>query len=176
MRLATQVADGLMTSDFCVSLMRSRVDEINAALDGAGRPRDGFRISNVWAWHIKADEAESYREARRELITRGFLAEQYFAPFLDPEELRLVRANFRAFMRGFTDRSGHIEGVPGALVDKMVRNISLVGGLDSLDAAIATLREFARAGVSEIALRVHDDPADAIRLIGERVAPALRSS
>jgi 5,10-methylenetetrahydromethanopterin reductase len=176
MRLATQVADGLMTSDFCVSLMRSRVDEINAALDGAGRPRDSFRISNVWAWHIKADVAESFREARRELITRGFLAEQYFAPFLDPEELTLVRANFRAFMRAFTDRSGHIEGVPGALVDKMVRNISLVGGLDSLDAAIATLREFARAGVSEIALRVHDDPADAIRLIGERVAPALRSS
>jgi limonene-1,2-epoxide hydrolase len=36
---------------------------------------------------------------------------------------------------------------------------------------LATLREF--AGVTEIAFRVHDDPADAIRIIGERIAPAL---
>jgi hypothetical protein len=36
------------------------------------------------------------------------------------------------------------------------------------------LHEFAAAGLTEIALRVHDRPADAIRLIGEHVIPALR--
>jgi len=174
MRLATRLADGLMTSDFCVSLMKARVDEINEALDAAGRARDSFRISNVWAWHIKEDAGESHREARRELITRGYLAEQYFAPFLEPEELALVRRNFRAFLTAFHDRSGTIKGVPEPLVDKMVRNISLVGGLDAIDQAVETLRDFARSGVTEIALRIHDDPADAIRLIGERIAPALR--
>ncbi|MDH4023642.1 MAG: LLM class flavin-dependent oxidoreductase [Gammaproteobacteria bacterium] len=174
MRLATRLADGLMTSDFCVSLMKTRVEEIHAALDAVGRDRSSFRISNVWAWHIKADAGESQKEARRELITRGYLAEQYFAPFLDPEELALVRRNFRAFLKAFHDRSGRIEGVPEPLVNKMVSNISLVGGLDAVDKAVDTLREFARTGVTEIALRIHDDPADAIRLIGERIAPALR--
>ena len=174
MRLATRLADGLMTSDFCVSLMRSRVGDIHAALDAAGRARDSFRISNVWAWHIKADAEESLREARRELLTRGYLAEQYFAPFLSPEELALVRANFRSFIQAFHDRTGRIQGVPDALVSKMVSNISMAGGLDAIDPAIETLREFARSGVTEIAIRIHDDPADAIRLIGERVAPALR--
>ena len=174
MRLATRLADGLMTSDFCVPLMKTRVAEIHEALDAAGRARESFRISNVWAWHIKADAAESQREARRELITRGYLAEQYFAPFLDPDELRLVRANFAAFIKAFNDRSGRIEGVPDSLVNKMVKNISMTGGLEAIDPAIETLRDFARSGVTEIALRVHDDPADAIRLIGERLAPALR--
>jgi alkanesulfonate monooxygenase SsuD/methylene tetrahydromethanopterin reductase-like flavin-dependent oxidoreductase (luciferase family) len=174
MRLAARLADGLMTSDFCVSLMKNRVEEIHAALDTVGRDRSSFRISNVWAWHIKADAGESQKEARRELITRGYLAEQYFAPFLDPEELALVRRNFRAFLKAFHDRSGRIEGVPEPLVNKMVSNISLVGGLDAIDEAVETLRQFARTGVTEIALRIHDDPADAIRLIGERIAPALR--
>ncbi len=174
MRLATQLADGLMTSDFCVSLMKTRVAEIHAALDAAGRARDSFRISNVWAWHIKADAEASLREARRELLTRGYLAEQYFAPFLNPGELAVVRANFRAFVNAFNDRTGRIEGVPDTLVNKMVDNISLAGGLDAIDKAIDTLRDFARTGLTEIALRIHDEPADAIRLIGERVAPALR--
>ena len=60
------------------------------------------------------------------------------------------------------------------LVTKMIRNISFAGGLDQIEPAIETLRDFAAAGLTEIALRVHDQPADAIRLIGERVLPALR--
>jgi hypothetical protein len=56
----------------------------------------------------------------------------------------------------------------------MIRNISFAGGLDQIGPAIDTLKEFADAGLTEIALRVHDDPADAIRLIGEQVMPALR--
>jgi hypothetical protein len=56
----------------------------------------------------------------------------------------------------------------------MIRNISFAGGLDQIEPAIETLKAFAAAGLTEIAIRVHDDPADAIRLIGERVIPALR--
>jgi hypothetical protein len=36
------------------------------------------------------------------------------------------------------------------------------------------LRQFEAAGLTEIALRIYENPADTIRLIGERVAPALR--
>jgi hypothetical protein len=35
------------------------------------------------------------------------------------------------------------------------------------------LQNFADAGLTEIALRVHDDPAEAIELIGRHVLPAL---
>lgn len=174
-RMAVKHADGLITSDFVVPLMKEFVGEARAELQAAGRAGAGFRFSNFWAWHIKEDAAASFAEARRELMLRGWLREKYFAPFLDPDELALMRAHEKDFLNAFLRGSDVIEGVPAALVDKMVRNISFVGGLDQLEPAIETLRGFADAGLTEIAIRVHDDPADAIRLIGERVIPALRS-
>jgi 5,10-methylenetetrahydromethanopterin reductase len=173
MRLATKMADGLMTSDFCIPLMRQRIEEIYAELDALDRPRESFRISNFWAWHIKEDADASWAEARRELILRGYLGKQYFEPFLEADELQLMLDHFDDFLAAWKQGSDEIKDVPDALVRKMISNISYVGGLDAIDQAIDSLREFARAGLTEIALRVHDDPAAAIRLIGERVAPAL---
>ena len=172
-RMSAQIADGLITSDFCVPLMKRFIEEAHNDLQECGRSPADFRISNFWAWHIKADVEASYREARRELILRGYLGEQYFEPFLDPDEIALMRSHFKEFMDAFMNRTGIIENVPDELVRKMIDNISFVGGLDAIEDAVATLQAFASAGLTEIALRVHDDPADAIRLIGERVLPAL---
>lgn len=172
-RLSAKLADGLMTSDFCVPLMKSFIEDTHADLEAAGRsPRD-FRISNFWAWHIKEDAEASMREARRELILRGYLGEQYFQPFLSDDEMKLMLDNFQAFLDAFMNGTDVIAGVPDGLVNKMIENISFAGGLDALDHAISILNEFADIGLTEIALRVHDDPADAIRLIGERVIPNL---
>lgn len=173
-KLSAELADGLITSDFVPALMKEFIASTHADLRAAGRSPADFRISNFWAWHIKKDAAASMAEARRELMLRGWLVDQYFAPFLDPDELRLMRAHEKDFLNAFLRGSPVIENVPDALVTKMIRNISFAGGLDQIEPAIATLRAFAAAGLTEIALRVHDDPADAIRLIGERVLPALR--
>jgi len=172
-RLSAELADGLITSDFCVPIMRDFIIDTHADLAAAGRSAADFRISNFWAWHIKEDAEASMREARRELVLRGWLGEQYFAPFLEPEEVRFMRDHFKNFLDAFLNGTHEIEGVPDDLIEKMVRNISFAGGLDQIEPAIDTLREFADAGLTEIAIRVHDDPADAIRLIGERVIPAL---
>lgn len=172
-KLATELADGLITSDFVPSLMADFVSKARGELVAAGRAPATFRFSNFWAWHIKQDAEASLREARRELMLRGWLVDQYFAPFLDPDELQLMRAHEKDFLNAFLRRAGVIENVPPALVDKMIRNISFAGGLDQIEPAIATLKAFAAAGLTEIALRVHDNPAEAIKLIGERVLPAL---
>jgi 5,10-methylenetetrahydromethanopterin reductase len=173
-KLSAELADGLITSDFVVPLMKEFIAHTHEELRAAGRSPQDFRISNFWAWHIKKDVAASMAEARRELMLRGWLGEQYFAPFLEPDEVRLMRAHERDFLNAFLRGTDVIENVPEALVTKMIRNISFAGGLDQIEPAIETLRAFAAAGLTEIALRVHDDPADAIRLIGERVLPALR--
>lgn len=173
-RLSARLADGLMTSDFCVPLMKSFIEATHADLEASGRSPNDFRISNFWAWHIKEDAKASMREARRELILRGYLGEQYFRPFLDDDEMKLMLDNFQAFLDAFMNSTDVIAGVPDELVNKMIDNISFAGGLDAIDNAIATLNEFAEIGLTEIALRVHDDPADAIRLIGERVIPKLK--
>jgi alkanesulfonate monooxygenase SsuD/methylene tetrahydromethanopterin reductase-like flavin-dependent oxidoreductase (luciferase family) len=173
-RLSAELADGLITSDFVVPLMKDFIAEIHADLRTFGRDPGQFRISNFWAWHIKEDPKASFAEARRELMLRGWLVDQYFAPFLDPDELKLMRTHEQDFLNAFLRSSSTIENVPDALVSKMIRNISFAGGHDQIEPAIETLKGFAAAGLTEISLRVHDDPADAIRLIGERVLPALR--
>jgi 5,10-methylenetetrahydromethanopterin reductase len=173
-RLSAQLADGLITSDFVVPLMREFIARTHEELRAAGRSPADFRISNFWAWHIKKDAAASMAEARRELMLRGWLGEQYFAPFLDSDEVKLMRAHEQDFLNAFLRGTDVIENVPDALVTKMIRNISFAGGLEQIEPAIETLKAFAAAGLTEIAIRVHDDPADAIRLIGELVIPALR--
>jgi hypothetical protein len=87
--------------------------------------------------------------------------------------MKCMTDNFQAFRNAFLRGTDVIEGAPEDLVNKMIDNISFAGGLDKIDQAVETLQEFADIGLTEIALRVHDDPADAIRLIGERVMPAL---
>ncbi len=173
-RLSAELADGLITSDFIVPLMQDFVTQTHADLKAVGRSPKDFRISNFWAWHIKQDAEASWREARRELVLRGWLGEKYFAPFLTADEVQFMRAHFRDFLDAFMKSTHVINNVPDDLIRKMITNISFTGGLDQVDHAIETLQAFARAGLTEIALRVHDDPADAIRLIGERVWPALR--
>jgi alkanesulfonate monooxygenase SsuD/methylene tetrahydromethanopterin reductase-like flavin-dependent oxidoreductase (luciferase family) len=173
-RLSAELADGLMTSDFVLALMQEFVTATHADLKAAGRsPRD-FRIGNVWAWHIKKDAEASMREARRELMLRGWLGEHFFAPFLDPDELKVMREHERDFLNAFTRGTGVIENVPEGLVTKMVENISSAGGLDQIEPTLEMLKQFAAMGVTEIAFRLHDDPAEAVKLIGERVAPAFR--
>jgi hypothetical protein len=54
-----------------------------------------------------------------------------------------------------------------------VENLTFAGDHSAVDNAIEHLRAFEQAGLAEVALKVHDEPADAIRLIGERVVPAL---
>ena len=86
-----------------------------------------------------------------------------------------MRAHEKDFLNAFLRGTDVIENVPDTLVTKMIRNISFAGGLDQIEPAIEILKAFAGAGLTEIALRVHDDPADAIKLIGERVVPALEA-
>jgi 5,10-methylenetetrahydromethanopterin reductase len=173
-KLSTELADGLITSDFVVSLMKDFIDNTHTELKAAGRSPADFRISNFWAWHIKEDAEESRAEARRELMLRGWLGEQYFAPFLDGDELQFMRDHEQDFLNAFLRGTDVIENVPDDLVNKMIENISFVGGLDKIDPAIDTLKQFADVGLTEIAIRVHDDPASAIKLIGERIWPALQ--
>ena len=173
-RMAVKHADGLITSDFVPPLMKAFVDDAKADARAAGRDPAALRFSNFWAWHIKKDAKASFAEARRELMLRGWLCEQYFAPFLEPDEVKLMRDHEQDFLNAFLRGTDVIENVPPELVDKMVRNISFVGGLDQVDRAIETLKAFAAAGLTEIAIRIHDDPADQLKLIGERVIPALR--
>jgi len=107
------------------------------------------------------------------LIWRGLLQPWHTAPFLGDEDAAFVEAKKDAFLQAFLNRDDSIDGVPDEIVEALVDNLTFAGDLDNIGRVAEHLRAFEQAGLDEVALKVHDDPADAIRLIGEHLVPAL---
>jgi alkanesulfonate monooxygenase SsuD/methylene tetrahydromethanopterin reductase-like flavin-dependent oxidoreductase (luciferase family) len=173
LRMSAAVADGTMMSDVPLSRMAEVMGHIDEGLSDAGRDRSDFRINNFFAWHIKKDRDASMAEARQGLIWRGLLQEWHISTFLGAEECALVEANRPAFLNAFLQRSDRIEGVPPEIVDALVENLTFAGDVAAIDKAIEHLKAYEAAGLGEVALKVHENPDDAIRMIGEHVVPAL---
>jgi alkanesulfonate monooxygenase SsuD/methylene tetrahydromethanopterin reductase-like flavin-dependent oxidoreductase (luciferase family) len=173
LRMGARVADGIMMSDVIRPLVDEAVATVRSALAQNHRSESEFMINSAIAFHMKADRETSIREARRELITRAILGEWYLRSFLDDEEVAVVRDNIQSFFDAYRVKSHVIKGVPDEILDKLVANLTIAGDLDDLDARIEELRNYAATGVTQICFRTHDDPAFAIRLIGENIAPAL---
>jgi hypothetical protein len=49
------------------------------------------------------------------------------------------------------------------------------GDLSDIDYQLERFQQFADAGMTELSLRLHDDPMEGLELIGEHVIPALRA-
>ena len=94
--------------------------------------------------------------------------------FLADDEVELVMRSAPAFWQAFNAGTHIVDGVPDSVLDAMVDNLTFTAAIKDLDYKIDKLHEFAAAGLSGISLRLYQDPADSIRLLGERVIPALR--
>lgn len=174
LRAAARASDGVMMSDIPLQMLDHQLAMLGEALAAEGRDPAGFRISNFLAWHVKTDREKSLAESRRELMIRGWLEKDWLTPFLSPEDVDFVLKNTWPFLKAFRERHGNIEGVPARITDALVEGLSCAGDLGDLERHTGRLQEFARRGLTEIALRLHDDPADSIRMLGEKVLPALR--
>jgi len=173
LRAAARYADGIMVSDFTVDRVRWAREIVDASLVAAGRAPAAFPVNNFWAWHVKEDAAEARREATIWLAVRGTIYPKYINDILDEDEAAIVTANTASFIRAYHDKTDRIEGVPDAIVGRIVDACTSASSIADLDHEIERLRQFAAAGLTQIALRVYDDPAASIRLIGERIVPAL---
>ena len=173
LRMGGRVADGVMMSDVPLPSIEAAV---GYARDGIVRrevPIDHFHISNIWAWHIKADAETARREARRELALRGVMKRWYTEPFLSAEDADFVDEHRDAFFKAYWRRTHEIEGIREDVIQSLVDGLTITGDLVDLDQKMHELSTFKVAGVNELAFRIHDDPADSIRIIGARVVPAL---
>lgn len=173
LRLSAALADGIMMSDVPLLRMEEVSGHIDDGLRDAGRDREQLQVNNFFAWHIKENLAESVAEARQGLIWRGFLQNWHMATFLDPDECELVQAHRPAFLNAFLQHSDQIEGVPEKIVDALVENLTFAGDMSAIDGVVAHLRAFEEAGLDAVALKVHGEPDRAIRIIGEKLVPAL---
>lgn len=175
MKMEARVADGVyigcVPPEFIAPAMAA-VREGAAKREPGRRP---MRVNAFWAWHIKKDRKEAYRESTRELPWRARkLDPELCALFLTPDEVQLVRDKYDAYVAAWFDRSGKPKGIPESISNRLCEGLTSTGGLEDLDREIERFRLFGKGGLTEVALRLHDDPMDALKIIGERVVPALR--
>jgi len=177
-RMGARLADGIQLSDFTPDMIPGAMDNVRTGLARRKEPAMDFRVGNFWAFHIKKGRDTSMYEARRELIWRGAIAAKYehdIARFTTgDDEVKLVIDNWDNFFKAFWTRSGVIDGVPEDLVNRLISGMSSAGDLGDLDREIERFRAFKASGLTELALRLFDDPLDGLRIIGESVLPALR--
>jgi len=173
LRAAARYADGIMVSDFTIDRVRWAREIIDASLIEAGRSPDTFPVNNFWAWHVKEDAEAARREARIWLAVRGTIYPKYIGDILDEDEAQIVNDNINSFIRAYHQKTHLIDGVPDAIVDRIVDACTSASSIADLDHEIERIQQFKAAGLTQIALRIYDDPAASIRLIGERLVPAL---
>jgi 5,10-methylenetetrahydromethanopterin reductase len=173
MKMSAQVADNIMVGDPLPERFSATMDMLDGYLGEAGRSRDELRISGLIAWHVKADKAASISEARQQLALRGMLEAWYLDEFLDKDDCDLVESHRNVFFAAYKNKSDHIEGVPEPILEKLVDNLSFSGTPADLDPHIERLQDLGRRGLNEVALKLHEDQADAIRVIGEYIVPAM---
>lgn len=174
LNMAARFADGTMVSDMIEPMLPGTMQTLHDALDRHGRKRGEFRVNNFCAFHVKKDREVSFAEARRELMLRGWLGEEWYEPLLTTEESAIVAANKNAFLTAYRTRSGDIKGVPPEICAKLVEGLSLAGDISDLDRHVERLKLFEAAGMNENALRLHDDPEEGLHIIGRELLPRLR--
>ncbi|HHQ13594.1 MAG TPA: LLM class flavin-dependent oxidoreductase [Chromatiales bacterium] len=174
-RMATRVADGIMTSDFTVPMVQELMHGLSRGRARRRREAGEFEVNNFFAWHLKSDRAESRAEARRYLVLRGILRPRYLLTFISQEDCDFVQAHMGAFWAAYNRHSDKIEGVPDRIVDQLIDNLALTGDLSDIDRILEHLHEFEATGLTAIALGLHDDPAEGIRQIGRYVVPEFTS-
>jgi hypothetical protein len=171
--MAAGVADGTMMGDVPLTRMAEVTGYIDEGLHASGRDRQDFRVSNFFAWHIGNDREVSLAEARQGLIWRGFLQDWHISTFLEEDECALVQQNREAFLSAFLQQNDRVQGVPDHIVDALVDNLTFAGDARDIDRVIDKLKAYEAAGLDEAALKIHGEPEDALRLIGEQLIPAF---
>jgi 5,10-methylenetetrahydromethanopterin reductase len=172
--MASRIADAIMLGDTTAERLKTSLRQIDENLKSHNRSRDDLRVGALIAWHVKENKAASISEAKRQLALRGMLDIWYLETFLNEEECQIVDANRDKFFYAYKQKSDVIEGVPETIVDKLVDNLTMSGDYNNIDHHIDTLQRYRDMGLDEIAFKLHEDHAASIKVIGERIVPALK--
>lgn len=176
-RMGARLADGIQFSDFTVDMLPEAMELIGKGLAQRDEPAEDFRVGNFWAWHIKPDLEASMYEGRRELIWRAALVgmnEKEIMPFLhDEQEMQVIRDHWEELRIAFRSRSGDCPNIPNDILHRLIHGMASAGTLDDIDREVERYRQFAAGGLTELSIRLFDEPMDGLKMLGERVLPAL---
>ncbi len=176
MKMAGKVADGVYLGAIPTEIIAPAMAAVRDGQAARTTPRvHPARVNAFWGWHIKYDRAKAHMESRRELAWRGRkLDADVCRLYLTEEETQLVVSKFQAFVDAWFDRSGIVKGVPDDICNRLMYGLTSTGGLEDMDREVERFKTFERAGLTEIALRLHEDPMEGLDIIGKHLLPRLR--
>jgi 5,10-methylenetetrahydromethanopterin reductase len=174
LRMAAGAADGIFMSDLSVNLTTQAIEAVKARQHEMGRESKGYRFNNFMAWYIYDDAAEARHEARRWIGFRALFRDYMMLEFMSPEDFQLILDHIPEIYAMAPKNEDSVEGLPDHLLDLCVDKLTLTGGVEDLDRVIEHLLEFKALGVTHICLELKNHQEHGLKLIGERVLPALR--
>lgn len=173
-RSSAKYAQGIYLGDHLPEHVAAANDVIKTEQAAIGRSDDSFRLLNFWAWHVKDSQDDARAEARIWLAMRATPWPQFYHHGILPDdEMQLVWDNLKEINMAYYKRDPDIKGVPQDILDRLVDQCGSTSAIDDLDHEIDRIQRFEAAGLTDIALRIYENPDDSIRLIGERVMPAF---
>ena len=175
MRMEGRVADGVYIGATPPEIICSAIENIKIGIDKRVNNEQRVEINSFWAWHIKKDKEEAYRESRRELAWRARKLElELLENYFNPEDSQLITENFESFVDAYFDRSGNIKNIPIDLANHLCEVFTSTGVIEDIDREIVRFKAFEAAGQTQLSLRLHDDPMQALDLIGQMVIPYFK--
>ena len=166
LRLAGEIGDGAMPMATPPESVAPLVAAVRSGAESAGRNPDDLEIV-ACVWLSLSEDGRATGEPLRPMIAT-------FAPYLEDHALEAIglgRAELEP-LRALVD-NGRLDEAAAAVTPPMFA-LGLTGTPDEVAERIGAL---AGAGVTHVSLGgpLGPDPREAIRLLGERVLPALRS-
>lgn len=173
LRLGAEKSDGVMVTDMPLAYLGSLVARLRGELAKARPDATAFVLSNWFVWNVQGTRAEAERLARRQLAFRLYyirdIAASIGLPDADARELAAKQPEMlRAIFGG-----GEPWSPAPPVAERLIEHLTLTSDRRGLDGCVGRLLEFARLGLTDIALAPHGDPAAAIELIGDAVIPAV---
>jgi 5,10-methylenetetrahydromethanopterin reductase len=174
LHMAATTAEGVFMSDLSVNLATYAINRVHETRTEAGLSSDGYRFNNFMAWYVYDDPAEARHEAKRWIGFRALFREYMMSEFMNPEEFQQILDHVPQIYAMAAKDEDFVEGLPDELLDRCVDELTLTGGLDQIDRIIEHLLEFKAIGVTHMCIELKKHQAHGIKLLGERVIPALQ--
>ena len=175
MRMEGRVADGVYIGATPPEVLEEAIDNIQIGKEKRLDGNEDVLINSFWAWHIKSDKEEAYKESRRELAWRARkLEKSLLQHYFSDDECEEIAAKFESFVDAYFDRSGNIKDIDIEIANKLCRVFTSTGDLSDLGSEIARFKQFEKMGQTHLSLRLHDDPKAALDIIGTEVLPHFK--
>ena len=172
LKMSSKHSDGIMMSDLPPGIIKNKVGEVSTHLKV--RATDDFRFNNFMAWALYEDKEQAMNESKQWLGYRGLFRRWVITTFMSNQEYDVIEAHKKEIYQMPLLKTSSVPGVPDSLLEKLVDHLTLTGHVSEVEDKVEHLFELKQAGLTDVALELRTDPAASIKLIGEKVIPALK--